>query len=93
MSLRDKVDRLLASTAFREMLIAHGPTLVRSKPKQTGTTQRWKFEVAAKGLTLPFHTRVEFSRRGSDHQGIYGTAEAWDRICELVLDRLSGLAG
>ena len=195
MSLRDKVDRLLASTAFREMLIAHGLTLVRtSKPKQTETTQRWKFEVTAEGMTLPLHTRVEFSRRGStegyelgpvrleiarpyglsaptanhytarsavrqkiealaaraetqardvwdlehllrttgvspeplapaerrtlakaleramslsygvfkaqvvpflapDHQGIYGTAEAWDRICELVVDRLSGLAG
>jgi hypothetical protein len=24
---------------------------------------------------------------------VYGTPEAWDRICELVVDRLTGLAG
>jgi hypothetical protein len=28
-----------------------------------------------------------------DHQEIYGTPEAWERICELVVDRLSGLTG
>ncbi len=192
-SLRDKVDKLLASTAFREMLASQGLALDRtSKPKQTETTQRWKFEVKAKGLSLPLHTRIEFSRRKSaedyalepvraeivrayglsaptanhylarsavrqkiealagraetqardvwdlehllrttgaspepltgmeretlaraleralalsfdafkaqvvpflapEQQEIYGTPESWDRICELVVDRLSGL--
>jgi hypothetical protein len=28
-----------------------------------------------------------------EHQEIYGTPEAWDRICELVIDRLTGPAG
>jgi predicted nucleotidyltransferase component of viral defense system len=194
LSLRDQVDRLLDSSAFRDMLATQGLTLVRtSKPKQTETTQRWKVAVQAEGLTLPLHTRVEFSRRGEeayalepvrpeivgayglstptvnhytarsavrqkiealagrtetqardvwdlehllrttgigpepltvserkiltkaldralglsfdvfkaqvmpyltpDDQEIYGTPEAWDRICELVVDRLSGLPG
>lgn len=190
-SLRERVDRLLVSAAFRDMLSAQGLELARSsKPKQTETTQRWKLELRVRGLSLPLHTRVEFSRRGSaeeyaldpvrpeivrayglpsptanhytarsaarqkiealasraqiqardvwdlehllrttgvnlgpftpaqrktlgaaldramalpfdvykaqvvpylapDHQAIYGTRDAWDRICELVVDRLS----
>lgn len=65
-SLREKVDKLLASPAFRDMLGAQGLELTRStKPKQTETTQRWKFELRAQRVTLPLHTRVEFSRRGS----------------------------
>lgn len=193
-ALRERVDKLLASTVFRDMLGAQGLVLERSsKPKQTETTQRWKFELRARDLSLPIHTRVEFSRRGSaeeyaldpvrseivrpyglhaptanhytarsavrqkiealagraepqardvwdlehllrttgvdpgpftppqrrtlalaldramaltlevfkaqvlpylapDHQAIYGTRDAWDRICELVVDRLSGSA-
>jgi hypothetical protein len=48
------------------MLLSQGLELLRSsKPKQTDTTQRWKFELRAEGLGLPLHTRVEFSRRGS----------------------------
>lgn len=63
-SLREKVDKLLASAAFRDMLGAQGLELARStKPKQK-TTQRWKFEVHARGFSLPLHTRIEFSRRG-----------------------------
>lgn len=192
-SLRERVDRLLASAAFRDMLAAQGLELARStKPKQTETTQRWKFELRAQELSLPLHSRLEFSRRGRaeeyaldpvrpeilrayglpaptanhytawsairqkiealasravtqardvwdlehllrttgvnpgpfapaqrktlgaaleramavpydvykaqvvpylapDHQAIYGTRDAWDRICELVVDRLSEL--
>jgi len=68
--LTQKVDKILASPAFRDLLQAQGLGLVRSsKPKQTDTTQRWKFELRVDGLELPLHTRVEFSRRGSaeDH--------------------------
>ena len=65
-ALREKVDKLLAATAFRDMLLAQGLELVRtSKPKQTETTQRWKLEIQAAGSALPLHTRVEFSRGGS----------------------------
>lgn len=69
-ALAEKVDRLLAARAFHDLLAAQGLTLARtSKPKQTDTTQRWKFELHAAGAELPLQTRVEFSRRGSveDH--------------------------
>lgn len=63
--LRDKVDKVLQSPALRDVLANQGLAVARvSKPKQTDTTQRWKFELAAEGLSLPLHTRVEFSRRG-----------------------------
>ena len=65
-SLREKMDRLLTAPAFREVLAAQGLELARSsRPKQTETTQRWKLELRARDLSLPIHTRVEFSRRGS----------------------------
>jgi hypothetical protein len=65
--LREKLDKLLSASAFRDMLLAQGLTLVRaSKPKQTETTQSWKFEIQpTEGSTLALHTRAEFSRRGS----------------------------
>jgi hypothetical protein len=57
-SLREKMDRLLASTALRDMLVAQGLELTRSsRPKQTETTQRWKLELRAGDLSLPLHTR------------------------------------
>jgi predicted nucleotidyltransferase component of viral defense system len=64
--LMERVDRVLAARAFHDMLAVQGLSLVRStKPKQTETTQRWKFELQAEGMELRLHTRVEFSRRGS----------------------------
>jgi predicted nucleotidyltransferase component of viral defense system len=65
-ALQERIDSLLGSAAFRDMLAAQGLELTRSsKPKQTETTQRWKCEVRAEGATVPLHARVEFSRRGS----------------------------
>ena len=67
--LREKVDKLLLSSALRDTLATQGLELVRSsKPKQTETTQRWKFELRADGLALPIHTRIEFSRRGASEE-------------------------
>lgn len=64
--LEEKVDKLLAAKLFHSMLSTQGLVLLRiSKPKQTGTTQRWKFQVRAAGKTLALHIRVEFSHRGS----------------------------
>lgn len=64
--LEEKVDRLIASRSFADLLSTQGLTLVRTtKPKQTDTTQRWKFEVQPHGAALPVRTRAEFSRRGS----------------------------
>jgi hypothetical protein len=65
-SLRGKIDKLLESGAFKDMLQAQGLALSRAtKPKQTETTQRWKFELKAEGVPVLLHTKIEFSRRGS----------------------------
>jgi hypothetical protein len=68
-ALREKMDKLLLSPVLRETLASQGLELARSsKPKQTETTQRWKFELRAEGLALPLHTRIEFSRRGASEE-------------------------
>jgi predicted nucleotidyltransferase component of viral defense system len=66
-ALRDGVDLVLASAAFQTLLRSQSLLVSRtSKPKQTETTQRWKFEIVGEGSRLPLHTKIEFSRRGSD---------------------------
>lgn len=63
--LRHRVDTVLASRPFGDLLASQGLEVVRvSKPKQTDTTQRWKLELKAAGASIPLHTKVEFSRRG-----------------------------
>ncbi len=67
--LTERVDQLLASVALRDLLAAKDLALVRSsKPKQTETTQRWKFEIRSRDAPVSLHTRVEFSRRGSSEE-------------------------
>ena len=64
--LRDAVDKTLASAAFQILLRSQRLLVSRtSKPKQTETTQRWKFEIEGEGNPLHLHTKIEFSRRGS----------------------------
>ena len=64
--LRDKLDNILLGRPLEDMLASQGLELVRtSKPKQTDTTQRWKLELKAAGVSVPLHTKVEFSRRGT----------------------------
>lgn len=65
--LGDIVDQVLASAAFRTLQRSQNLRVTRiSKPKQTETTQRWKLEVAGEPGRLPLHTKIEFSRRGTD---------------------------
>lgn len=65
--LRDKVDQVLASPAFQTLLRSQQLRIARiSKPKQTDTTQRWKLEIVPSSGRLALHTKVEFSRRGSE---------------------------
>lgn len=67
--LREKVDAVLVTPAFQDLLRSQQLELVRSsKPKQTGTTQRWKFELARKPGSQVLHTKIEFSRRGADEE-------------------------
>ena len=65
--LREKVDAILAGAPFGGLLRTQALRMARiSKPKQTEVTQRWKVELAADSLALPVHTKIEFSRRGSN---------------------------
>jgi predicted nucleotidyltransferase component of viral defense system len=62
--LRERFDKVLLSRALSELLVTQGLEILRvSKPKQTETTQRWKLQLKATGVTVPLHTKVEFSRR------------------------------
>jgi predicted nucleotidyltransferase component of viral defense system len=64
--LRDKFDTILLGRPLGDLLASQGLEVVRiSKPKQTDTTQRWKLELRAPGVSVPLHTKIEFSRRGT----------------------------
>jgi predicted nucleotidyltransferase component of viral defense system len=64
--LRERFDKVLTCRPLAEVLTTQGIEIARiSKPKQTDTTQRWKFELKAAGVSVPLHTKVEFSRRGT----------------------------
>ncbi len=66
-SLRDRVDMILSSPPFQTLLKSQELRVARiSRLKQTETTQRWKFEITGPSSRLPLHTKIEFSRRGSD---------------------------
>jgi len=65
--VREKVDAVLAGQPLRDLLRSLGIRVTRtSLPKQTETTQRWKLELTQAEGRMPLHTKVEFSRRGSD---------------------------
>src|SRR5262249_45883863 len=65
-ALREKIDKLGGSATLSSLLASQGMTLMQStKPKQTETTQRWKFQIEAEGISAPMPTKVEFSRRGT----------------------------
>lgn len=67
--LRDKVHALLRAPAFQSLLRAQRVAVARTTtPKQTETTQRWKFQLTAAGHVGGLHTKVEFSRRGSEEE-------------------------
>ena len=64
--LREKFDTILLGRPLEDLLTSQGLEVVRiAKPKQTDTTQRWKLELKAAGFSVPLHTKVEFSRRGT----------------------------
>jgi hypothetical protein len=62
-TLKNKVERLLASPLVRSPLLAKGIEIVDvSSPKQTETTQRWKAGLRTEGSPV-VRTKIEFSRR------------------------------
>lgn len=62
-TLRNAVDSVIDGRAMLASLMPVGVTNISAtKPKQTGTTQRWKVSLQI-GSDEPLHTKIEFSRR------------------------------
>lgn len=77
--LEAKIDEVLASPATGILLRSGGLGLDQvTKPKQTGTTQRWKPIVTVAGRRSPVRTKIEVSHRSADPR----------RILEAVPERV-----
>jgi hypothetical protein len=62
--VEEKVDAVLSSRAFTQLLRVRGVELVAlAKTKQTDTTRRWKF--AVRGESANLNSKIEFSARGN----------------------------
>ena len=71
-TLKKKVEGLIDSENFKRSLNSVGLLLEdHSAPKQTETTQRWKFTLLEKEGSLRCNTKIEFSRRGMEKGIIY----------------------
>ena len=63
-TLENVVDSIIKTRSFLNPLMAKGvKDIAARKPKQTETTQRWKFTLNFDQIALP--TKIEFSRRRS----------------------------
>ena len=67
--LEQRVQSVFRAPAFQTLLRAQSLIVARTTtPKQTETTQRWKFLLTAADHASPLHTKIEFSRRGSEEE-------------------------
>jgi len=74
------VEGILRSETFSRLLDVRQISLRQwTAPKQTETTQRWKFLLRIAGRDGDLHTKVEFSRRGS------GDGSRFEAIDPLLL--------
>lgn len=65
--LEESIDKLLASRDLELFLRMQGLALAKVvKPKQTETTQRWKFELASPASAVTLRTKIEFSHVSSE---------------------------
>jgi predicted nucleotidyltransferase component of viral defense system len=63
--IREILDRIIESNTLKQLLEVNGIAIQAwSAPKQTDTTQRWKFTLSVSASDAPHPTRLEFSRRG-----------------------------
>lgn len=63
-TLENKVNKLLGALPLLKLLQSYGITrLDVTAPKQTPTTQRWKVQLHTEESEMPYHTKIEFSRR------------------------------
>ncbi|MFN3235199.1 MAG: nucleotidyl transferase AbiEii/AbiGii toxin family protein [Gammaproteobacteria bacterium] len=68
-TLENKVTKLLASPSLLRLLQGYGVSeLEVTAPKQTPTTQRWKIQLHTEQGEMPYHTKIEFSRRNKKIQ-------------------------
>jgi hypothetical protein len=75
-AFRDKVGEVIAAKPFAQILEARGIVIDRvSAPKQTETTQRWKFGLRVEGGFAPLPTKIECSRRGLDAGVAFGSVD------------------
>jgi hypothetical protein len=66
------VEGILQSAALSHLLAVRGMSIQRwTAPKQTDTTQRWKFLLALKDRGMELNTKVEFSRRGMSGDPVF----------------------
>lgn len=69
--VRDKVNAVLQSVPFRQVLAASGISIEHvTEHKQTETTQRWKLGLHVPVTAALVPTKVEFSRRGLRHVAV-----------------------
>ena len=74
--LADLVERMLASKTLADLLAVRRLRIAeRSAPKQTDTTQRWKFGLEQEGSSVLLRTKIEFSRRGMDAETVFGPVD------------------
>ena len=95
-SLRDKLDKLLSSPVLRDMLASQGfEHLIRTTDVDGSpfTPQERKTVAAAleraMGLSFAAYASHVVPYLAAEHQEIFGSPDAWERLRELVLDRLS----
>jgi hypothetical protein len=68
-SLEAKVDGALDSGAMNALLRVGGLAVAEfSKPKQTGTTRRWKVAIEVPGRSEAVRTKIEFSNRNGERR-------------------------
>jgi predicted nucleotidyltransferase component of viral defense system len=66
-TLRKNVNQIFDASGFRQILrSAKMEIALRSEPKQTDTTQRWKVHLRIEGSAPELPTRIEFFRRKFD---------------------------
>ena len=59
------MNRIIESKSLSQILDVKGIKILESSsPKQTETTQRWKFALTSPQSSVPLRTKIEFSQRG-----------------------------
>ena len=75
--LQDVMERILKSRPFEQILDIKGIRILEwSSPKQTDTTQRWKFALMVPGSSVSLRTKTEFSRRGMKTGLAFGAVDS-----------------